>query len=63
MTPEELLVERKLARINRDSKLIELYAMVNKNTGARVYSVRELADQFGMSKSRVHEIVRVVTAK
>lgn len=45
------------ARDKRDSKLRTLYSKTNKKTGKKLYSVRSLAEQFGISKSRVHEIV------
>lgn len=64
LSPEEKAkIEQKKSMEKRNSNLIKLYSKVNKKTGERIYSVRKLADQFGMSKSRVHEIVRVVTAK
>lgn len=45
-------------REKRDEKLKTLYSKIDHKTGTRKHSVRSLAEQFGMSKSRVHEIVR-----
>ena len=43
-------------RAKRDEQMITLYGKLDKK-GKKVYSVRKLADRFGISKSRVHEIV------
>ena len=44
-------------REKRDKKLKALYSQIDRKTGTRKYTVRSLAKQFEMSKSRVHEIV------
>jgi hypothetical protein len=45
----------KKQREQRDAKMVKLYSKMK--AGVRVYSVRSIAEQFGMSKSRVHVIV------
>lgn len=49
------LTEKQMAR--RDQRICKKYAKVNKD-GSRKFSIRKLAEIVGLSKTRVHEIIK-----
>jgi len=55
-TPKKKLTEAQMAK--RDERIRKLYAKTIKKTGERVNTICGIAAIIGLSKSRVHEIIK-----
>jgi DNA-directed RNA polymerase sigma subunit (sigma70/sigma32) len=60
MTKTKRLTPKKMVR--RDTKICKLYSL-KKRDGSRKHTIRSIAEIVGLSKSRVHEIIKEGSAE